>query len=77
MHWNFTPELSKKCRAFIKAHWGTHGLKEISERPVSWVRHEANPQLNKLRRRRKDIPLLAVRGTSRRIHVALSTEKGS
>ena len=46
------------------------------ERPVSWVRHEANPHLKVLRRKQKNVPLIAVRGGTNRIHVALSTEKG-
>lgn len=76
MGWLLTPELSKKCQAFIRAHWGKGGLTQVLERPVSWVRHEANPHLKLLRRRQKGIPLIAVRATSSRIHLALSTEKG-
>ena len=68
-------ELSKKCKAFVVAHWGTGGLQQVKERPVSWVRHEANPQLKVLRRKQKNIPLISVRGTINRIHLALSTEK--
>ncbi len=75
MGWMLTPELSKKCAAFVKSHWGKDGLKQVKERPVSWVRHEANPHLKQLRRKRKDLPLIAVRGTRNRIHLALSTEK--
>ena len=75
MGWIFAPELSKKCEAFIKAHWGKDGLTQVKERPVSWVRHEANPQLKQLRKKQKDMPLIAVRGSVSRIHLALSTEK--
>ena len=75
MGWRLTPELSKECRRFVVAHWGTDGLVQILERPVSWVRHEANPHLKQLRRKRKDVPLISVRGTPNRIHVALSTER--
>ena len=75
MGWMLTPELSKKCRAFVLSHWGKDGLTQIMERPVSWVRHEANPHLKQLRRKQKGLPLLAVRGGENRIEVALSTEK--
>jgi hypothetical protein len=75
MGWMLTPELSKKCKRFIMAHWGKDGLKQIKERPVSWVRHEANPHLKWLRRKQKNIPLIAVNSTVNRIHLALSTEK--
>ena len=74
MGWIVTPELSKKCKAFVKSHWGTDGLKQISERPVSWVRYQANPYLIKLRRKDKHLPLIAVRGSTNRIHLVLSTE---
>ena len=67
-------ELTKKCKQFILAHWGKDGLTQLMERPVTWVRHEANPHLKHLRRKRKDLPLIAVRGTINRIHLALSTE---
>ena len=70
-----TPELTKKCRAFVISHWGKDGLEQMFERPVSWVRHEANPHLKQLRRKRKDVPLIAVKGTVNRIQLALSTEK--
>ncbi len=69
------PALSKKCKAFVISHWGRDGLMQVKERPVSWVRHEANPHLKQLRRRKKGLPLIAVRGTINRIHLALSTEK--
>ena len=59
------------------AHWGKDGLEQVMERPVSWVRHEANPHLKLLRRKQKDVPLIAVRGDVNRIHLALSTEKGA
>ena len=74
MGWSVSPELTKKCQAFIKTHWGKDGLTHVMDHPVSWVRHEANPHLKQLRRKRKNLPLLAVRGTVNRIHVALSTE---
>ena len=68
-------ELSKKCRAFVVAHWGKGGLKEVKERPVSWVVYQANPRLRQLRRTRKNVPLLSVRGEVNRIRVELSTER--
>lgn len=71
----FSTALTKKCKQFVAAHWGQDGLKQVKERPVSWVRHEANPHLKQLRRKDKKLPLLAVQGTVNRIHVALSTEK--
>ncbi len=74
MEWLFTPEVSKKCKAFVVAHWGRDGMAQVMERPVSWVRHEANPHLKQLRRKRKDLPLIAVRGMRNRIHLELSTE---
>ena len=79
MGWTSTPELSKKCKQFVMAHWGKDGLAQILERPVSWVRHEANPHLKQLRRKQKKaLPLIEVTGTTNRIHLALSTErKGS
>jgi hypothetical protein len=75
MGWLATPELSKKCKRFVMAHWGKDGLQQVMDHPVSWVRHEANPQLKVLRRKRKHLPLIAVRGGENRIHLALSTEK--
>ena len=75
MGWLPTPELSKKCKKFVVSHWGKDGLTQVMERPVSWVRHEANPHLKQLRRKHKDVPLISVRGTVNRIHLALSTEK--
>ena len=68
-------ELSKKCREFIVTHWGKDGLIQVMERPVSWVRHEANPHLKLLRRKDKKLPLIAVRSDINRIHLILSTEK--
>jgi len=59
MGWLFTPEVSKKCKQFVVAHWGKDGMAQVMDRPVSWVRHEANPHLKQLRRKRKDIPLIA------------------
>ncbi|KAF0169918.1 MAG: hypothetical protein FD161_4889 [Limisphaerales bacterium] len=75
MGWLATPEVSKKCHAFIRDHWGKDGVEQVMERPVSWVRHEANPHLKQLRRKRKKLPLISVTGTVNRIHLALSTEK--
>ena len=77
MGWMLTPEVSKKCKEFVIDHWGKDGLNQVMERPVSWVRHEANPHLKQLRRKRKDIPLISVQGTVNRIHLKLSTEKGA
>ena len=75
MGWLVTPELSRKCRRFVVSHWGKDGLQQVMDHPVSWVRHEANPHLKLLRRKQKGLPLIAVRGTTSRIHLALSTEK--
>ena len=75
MGWMLSPELSKKCKEFVVAHWGKDGLDQVLERPVSWVRHEANPHLKHLRRKRKDLPLISVQGGINRIYLALSTEK--
>ena len=75
MGWVASPELSKKCRQFVISHWGRKGMEQVLDRPVSWVRHEANPYLKQLRRKRKDVPFIAVRGTTNRIHLELSTEK--
>ena len=75
MGWWLTPELSEKCKKFVISHWGKDGLVQVLERPVSWVRHEANPHLKQLRRKRKDLPLISVRGGANRVHLALSTEK--
>lgn len=68
-------ELSPKCKKFVMAHWGKDVLTMVKDRPVSWVRHEANPHLKLLRRRQKKVPLIAVRGTENRIHLYLSTER--
>ena len=75
MGWLFTPEVSKKCKQFVIAHWGKDGMAHEMERPVSWVRHEANPHLKHLRRKRKGLPLIAVHGGVNRIYLELSTEK--
>ena len=75
MGWLLTPELSKKCKQFVISHWGKDGLEQVMERPVSWVRHEANPHLKALRRKQKHLPLILVRGDTNRIQLALSTEK--
>ena len=69
-----TTDVTKKCRKFIVFHWGTDGLKQLQERPVTWVRHEANPRLKTLRRTQKTLPLILVRGEVNRIHLELSTE---
>ncbi len=74
MGWLPSPELSKKCKQFVISHWGKDGLEQVMERPVSWVRHEANPHLRQLRRKRKGVPLIQIRGTTSRIHLMLSTE---
>lgn len=73
---NLHADLSKKCRRFVLSHWGKDGLAQVQERPVSWVRHEANPHLKQLRRKRKGLPLITVRGSVNRIHLELTTEKG-
>lgn len=70
-----SPDLSPKCRRFVLAHWGKDGLRQVTERPVSWVRYQATPYLRLLRRRRKQLPLLTVRGTAQRTVVALTSEK--
>ena len=75
MGWMLSPELSKKCRQFVISHWGKDGLTQVMERPVSWVRHEANPHLKQLRRKQKNVPLISNQGKINRIHLALSTEK--
>ena len=76
MGWTLTPELSKKCKQFVMAHWGKDGLEQVMDHPVSWVRHEANPHLKQLRKKqKKPLPLISVHGTINRIHLALSTEK--
>ncbi len=75
MGWWLTPEISKKCKAFVKAHWGKDGLQQVKERPVSWVRHEANPHLKQLRRKHKSIPLISVQGGTNRMYLTLSTER--
>ena len=77
MGWLATPELSKKCKQFVISHWGKDGLHQVMDHPVSWVRHEANPHLKLLRRKRKDVPLISVQGTVNRIHLKLSTERGT
>jgi hypothetical protein len=74
MGWALTAELSKKCRRFVLSHWGKDGLEQIMERPVSWVRHEANPHLKLLRRKQPNLPLISVRGETNRIRLELSTE---
>ena len=75
MGWLLMPKLSKKCKKFVMAHWGKDGMAQVMERPVSWVRHEANPHLKILRRKKKRLPLISVRGSVNRIHLALSTER--
>ena len=75
MGWLATPQLSKKCKQFVMAHWGKDGLQQIMDHPVSWVRYEANPQLKLLRRKQKGVPLIAVHSTVNRIQLALTTEE--
>ncbi len=67
--------ISKECAQFVASVWGKDGLKQVRERPVSWVRHEANPQLKQLRRKDKSLPLIAVKGEANRICLRLSNEK--
>ncbi len=69
-----TSELSKKCKQFVISHWGKDGLSQVMERPVSWVRHEANPHLKQLRKKKKHLPFIAIKGTLNRIQLELSTE---
>ena len=75
MGWSLSPELSRKCREFVIARWGHDGLEQVMERPVTWVRHEANPHLKQLRRRWKRLPLIAIRGGPQRLRLELSTER--
>ena len=76
MGWLLTPEISKKCKEFLISHWGKDGLDQVMDRPVSWVRHEANPHLKHLRRKsKKPLPLINVYGGTNRIYLELSTEK--
>jgi len=77
MKWAVNPQLSKKCRQFVMIHWGPDGLRRVQERPVSWVRHEANPQLRALRRKQKNLPSIHVEGDANRIRLELSTERPS
>ena len=70
-----TAELSKKCKEFVVAHWGRQGLTSIQQRPVTWVRYTANPELQLLRRRQKDMPLIKIQSTVNRIRLALSNER--
>jgi hypothetical protein len=69
------PTLSKKCRRFVLSHWGRDGIERIEERPVSWVLYQANPHLKLLRRRKKGLPLIALRGEPNVIRISLSTER--
>ena len=71
---NLQVELTEKCKRFVVAQWGRGGLKFVKERPVTWVRYEANPQLKLLRRKAKSVPLIVVKGEGNRIHLVLSTE---
>ena len=73
--WNPSPALSKKCKAFVVSHWGRRGLIAVKDHPVSWVRHEANPELKLLRRKQKGLPLIEVRPVANRLVLQLSTEK--
>ena len=67
--------ISKECEQFVVSVWGKNGLQQVKERPVSWVRHEANPQLKQLRRKQKNLPFIEVKGEINRILLWLSTEK--
>ena len=68
-------DISKKCEQFVVSLWGKDGLKQVKERPVTWVRHEANPHLKLLRRKRRDLPLISVTGKpDNRIELRLSNE---
>ena len=67
--------ISKECQQFVVSVWGKNGLQQVKERPVSWVRHEANPQLKLFRRKDKSLPLIDVQGTVNRIYLRLTTEK--
>ena len=68
-------QLSKRCKRFVMAHWGRDGLQQVKERPVTWVRHEANPYIKVLRRKRKSLPLIAVHGEANHFRLELSTER--
>ena len=69
-----TTHLSEQCRKFVVAQWGQAAIKQIQDRPVSWVRHEANPQLKLMRRKHKNVPLIEVTASANRIQLHLSTE---
>ena len=71
---NLTAEISKKCREFVLSRWGKDGVEQVMERPVTWALYEANPQLKSLRRKQKDLPLIAIHGESNRVRLELSTE---
>ncbi len=75
MGWMLNPELSKKCREFLITRWGKDVLSIVKERPVTWTRYSANPQLRLLRRKQKGIPLISVRSSPNRIQLVLSTER--
>ncbi len=75
MKWLLNVELSKKCEEFVKAYWGRDGVSHVRERPVTWVRHEANPHLKQLRRKQKQLPLLTVKSAPGKFRVQLSTER--
>ena len=75
MKWTVNPQLSKKCKQFVVSHWGQYGLLQVHERPMSWVRHEANPQLKLLRRKHKHLPSIFVEADHNRIRLELSTER--
>ena len=69
-------DLSKRCQQLIKCYFGSTGLESAKQRPVTWVLHEANPQLKTLRRKDKHVPLIAIKGSANRIYLELSTEAG-
>ena len=75
MKWRVHPQLSKKCKEFVVSHWGRYGLLQVQDRPMSWVRHEANPQLKLLRRKHKSLPSICVEADQNRIRLELSTER--
>ena len=70
-------DLSKRCAELIKNYFGASGLESARQRPVTWVRYEANPQLKTLSRKAgKHLPLISIKGEVNRIHLELTTEAG-
>ena len=72
---NLQAQMTKRCKQFVLSHWGKDGLVQVQERPVTWALYEANPHLKQLRRKQKDLPLIAIHGGVNRIRLALSTER--